>query len=139
MYGYSDPSLHDLDYKGHSYVEIRRNGDSFFTADGLKKKFQFGRYKALMLLTCKEVIDEFAHTDGRKPASNVQHCMKNGLYIPVCTCTKHDTFETSYGIIVTKPYLKIESGGTNIGLGVQKAKSLTLLMPEIEEFVASTR
>jgi hypothetical protein len=138
MYGHSDISLHDLDYMGHPYIEIRRDGGPFFTLGGAKQKFQFGRYKALMFLTCREPIEQFANTDGRKPESNVEICMNNGPYIRICTCTKYDMFQTSSGMIVRKPYLRIESEGISIGFGVEKAKSIIQVWREIEAFAART-
>jgi hypothetical protein len=139
MYGHSDVTVHELSHNGHPYVEIRRNGASFFDGDGPKKKFQFGLYKACMLLTCKELIEDFAYTEGGKPPSNLEYCINDGPYVPVCSSIKYDEFATSYGIIVAKPYLKIESGWRNIGLGVQKAKSFLEVVPEIEAFVARNR
>jgi hypothetical protein len=138
MYGHSDISLHELNHKGRPYVEIRRNGEPFFPIGSSKKKFQFGRYKALMLLTCREEINRFASTGGREPKSNIEICENNGPYIQICTCTKYDSFETSFGMIVHKPYLRIESNGISIGFGVEKARSIVQLMAEIEEFVAGT-
>jgi len=128
----------DSSYKGRPYIEIRRNGGPFFTFAGPKQKFQFGRYKALMLLTCMRQIEEFAWSKGTSPEFHRPIVVSSDQYMLRCTCVRYDSFETSCGFYVRQPYLRIESEGTIIGLGVQKAIAILELQSDIESFVAAS-
>ena len=92
---YYDPSISvvELRYGSHPVLEIKRDDDDFFSGMGLKRRFRFGLLKAKMFLTCLPLIEEFLESQGRKPASNLVHCMNNGPYGILCSCTKYGGFK----------------------------------------------
>jgi hypothetical protein len=134
---YYDPSIsvEELHYRHHPVLEIKRDGDDFFVGDGLKRRFRFGLLKAKMILTCMALIEEFLESRGGRPASNLVHCMNNGPYGILCSCTKYSSFKRKSRREIMKPYLVIASGVTKIGIGLEKAQAVSQKRRHLRRFV----
>ena len=134
---YYDPSISvvELRYGSHPVLEIKRDDDDFFSGMGLKRRFRFGLLKAKMFLTCLPLIEEFLESQGRKPASNLVHCMNNGPYGILCSCTKYGGFKPGAAGEIARPYLLIESGTVKIGIGLEKAKAVSQKRNHLRRFI----
>ncbi len=127
-------------FEGNRMVEVLKDGGPVHAYDS---HFQFGTKKAKLLLAALPVIQEFAaHTqdDGTTTVtSQVVVDGTTGSQFQVWV-EMHEDFVHSSGQHVQRPWLQIEAlsidSDCRIGLGVQKAKAICAVAPDLSEWVS---
>jgi hypothetical protein len=125
-------------YKGNPVIEILKDGEPIHRYD---PHFRFGCGRARLIVSCLEVIREFAeNTDDVgnttvTPCTIYSHWIKKDIEISI---EPHPDFEHSSGMVIHKPWLKLKElplGHPHISFGVRKAHALWVLREEIEAWV----
>ena len=127
-------SCRETVYCGSPVLEVLVDGDSWHSR--YDTHFRFGLAKAHLIITACYFIELFYLTNGTSPKSNEPIGLVRSES-GTCICTKHDSFENSFGRRVNEKYLEIQSGDIRLGLGLKKAEALLSLQSEIAVFCAS--
>lgn len=116
------------EHRGNPVVEVLKNGGPVTPYD---RHFRFGVRKAQLLLAAGDLVQRFA-CDGAKLGCQdliFSGGRARGHY--------HEGFERAPGWRINAPWLHLEAqGGVKIGVGQQKAKAITALLPALNRWVA---
>ena len=123
-------SLRHGRYKGSKVIEILKDGESFWEdIPGAQKHFSFGTRKAVLFLGAQKLIREFVDSEGAL-SEEVQHSVTAW---GDCQVIFYSGFERK-GKWVNRPYIRIDDGSNNIGIGLLKSEAVLQHMGEIEKF-----
>ena len=131
-------SLKRDSFRGEPTVEVLIDGQAWGQTHTWDAHFRFGLFKARMIMTYLDVIEEFGASHGRSPSCHraiKRRMADSGLE---CTCTTLPSFVNSYGCHVEEPYVKLQSR-RELGLGVEKANALVVLAEDVERFALQLR
>jgi hypothetical protein len=128
-------------FLGQRIVEVLKDGGPIHPYD---KHFRFGTKKARLLLATLPIVQEFAENtrdDGTTTVHPSQVVRDEGTNRNIQVRVEmHSEFIHSSGVTIIRPWLKIEALPpgtiTRIGLGVQKAKAICAVAPELQYWLA---
>lgn len=99
------------------------------------RTFRFGNRICRMLLSDREVLEEFLRSDGRNPES-IDQVFRNGLWLSAPVIVQgYSEFEGPAGHIIQRPYLKFScEDSREKGIGLKKAQGLLSVWKDLETF-----
>ena len=121
-------------YKGNPILILLKDTEPVFEEAEHIRGLGFGVKKAKMIINAMAQIEEFFNSKGEKPPRDFEINIPPCEYDVSCCCVKYISFPRE-GIIIEKPYLKIQSNNTCIGFGLVKAEGLITLKNQIEDFI----
>ncbi len=125
-----DYSIHHRRYKGSKVLEILKDGEPFWEdIPDAQKHFSFGTRKAVLFLGAQKLMREFVENEGRLD-EELQHAVTSW---GDCQVTLYSGFERK-GRWIDRPYLRLDDGSNNIGIGLMKSDAVLQHILEIEKF-----
>jgi hypothetical protein len=115
-------------------AEILRNGKQFWEDfPGSRPGFQFGRYKAALIIIFLEEIKSFVNSGGALPGTEEN---PKTIEIKGRTLKWYPRFKKKSGEI-EHPYLELAYGKSTIRFGLTKAHALLLFQKELAELASA--
>ena len=127
-------SFEEATYKSNPILILLKNGEPVFEEAEHIRGLRFGIKKAKMIINTMAQIEVFFNSEGAKPSKDSEIYIPPSKYNISCYCIKYIGFPRG-GTTIEKPYLKIWSNNTHIGLGLVKAEGLITLKGQIEDFI----
>jgi hypothetical protein len=123
-------------FLSRSVVEVLKDGGPVHPYD---EHFRFGVQKAKLLLLALKIVREFAANTDDEGNTTVtsQFVHDNSGMILQVWVEMHEEFIRSTGEKIERPWLQIRRlpNGPQIGVGVQKAKAVSVLADQLAEWV----
>ena len=122
-------------HRGRPIFEILKDGQPFWEdLPGAKDHFSFGIDKAVLLLICMPLIEQFLDSTDLDLKLLKPREMTDAASGDSCTITGYPGFKR-HGAWVEKPYLEI-TGKKKIAFGRLKADAISILQNEIRKFAS---